>query len=101
MWHWMCGSDMKNDPDEASGGKPCAELELLTPKEAARFLKLSDSFLAKARMRGDGPRYRKLSRAVRYTTADLLLWLKACAKTSTAEGQHERIASTHRNEEEW
>jgi predicted DNA-binding transcriptional regulator AlpA len=57
----------------------------LTPKEAARFLRLSESFLAKARMRGDGPRYRKLSRAVRYSMWDLLAWLKACAKTSTAE----------------
>jgi hypothetical protein len=46
---------------------------------------LSESFLAKARMRGDGPRYRKLSRSVRYLRADLLVWLKACAKTSTAE----------------
>ena len=58
---------------------------LLTPKEAARFLRLSESFLAKARMRGDGPRYRKLSRAVRYSMSDMLAWLKACAKTSTAE----------------
>ena len=58
---------------------------LLTPKEAASFLKLSESFLAKARMRGDGPRYRKLSRAVRYLKSDLLNWLKACAKTSTSE----------------
>ena len=58
---------------------------LLTPKEAAKFLRLSESFLAKARMRGDGPRYRKLSRAVRYSMSDLLAWLKACAKTSTAE----------------
>jgi hypothetical protein len=48
----MCGSDMKNDPDDGSGGKPLAraELELLTPKEAAAFLRVSDSFLAKARM---------------------------------------------------
>jgi len=58
---------------------------LLTPKEAAKFLRLSESFLAKARMRGDGPRYRKLSRAVRYSMSDLVAWLKACAKTSTAE----------------
>ena len=61
------------------------EMELLTPKEAAQFLRVSESFLAKARMRGDGPRYRKLSRAVRYSISDLLGWLKACAKTSTAE----------------
>jgi predicted DNA-binding transcriptional regulator AlpA len=58
---------------------------LLTPKEAAKFLRVSESFLAKARMRGDGPRYRKLSRAVRYSMSDLLAWLKTCAKTSTAE----------------
>jgi len=61
------------------------ETELLTPREAAGFLRLSESFLAKARMRGDGPRYRKLSRAVRYSKSDLEAWLKACAKTSTAE----------------
>ena len=69
------------------GHKPqqAYESELLTPKEAAAFLKMSESFLAKARMRGDGPRYRKLSRAVRYTRADLVLWLKASAKTSTSE----------------
>ena len=60
--------------------------ELLTPKEAASFLKVSQSFLAKKRMHGDGPRYRKLSRAVRYLKSDLLDWLKVCAKTSTAEG---------------
>ena len=66
-----------------SGGKQ-AEI-LLTPKEAAKFLRLSESFLAKARMRGDGPRYRKLSRSVRYSMSDLVAWLKACAKTSTAE----------------
>ena len=103
---------MKNDPDNGSGWKPIArvDLELLTPKEAAVFLRVSASFLAKARMRGDGPRYRKLSRSVRYSKADLLLWLKACAKTSTAEGQDDRRhqgaskeqnASINRNEEEW
>ena len=78
---------MNNNPSNGSGAKQSthADLELLTPKEAAGFLRLSESFLAKARMRGDGPRYRKLSRSVRYLRADLLLWLKACAKTSTAE----------------
>jgi hypothetical protein len=30
---------------------------LLTPKEAAKLLKVSLSWLAKARMRGDGPPY--------------------------------------------
>lgn len=69
--------------------KACADSELLTPQEAAGFLRLSVSFLAKARMRGDGPRYRKLSRAVRYVKSDLSDWLKACAKTSTSESPFE------------
>jgi hypothetical protein len=64
---------------------PILETDLLTPKEAAALLKLSESFLAKARMRGDGPRFRKLSRSVRYARTDLSLWVKACAKTSTTE----------------
>lgn len=77
--------------DAKNGMSPAlAESELLTPKEAAAFLKLSESFLAKARMRGDGPRYRKLSRSVRYTRADLSLWVKACAKTSTTEWGRDR-----------
>jgi Helix-turn-helix domain len=78
---------MKNNSGNGSGVEQSMppDLELLTPKEAAGFLRLSESFLAKARMRGDGPRYRKLSRSVRYLKADLLLWLKACGKTSTAE----------------
>jgi hypothetical protein len=58
---------------------------MLTTKEAAEFLRVSISFLMKARLRGDGPRYRKLGRAVRYTETDLLSYLKASARTSTAE----------------
>jgi predicted DNA-binding transcriptional regulator AlpA len=76
---------MKDDLGKAHRPQSGHESELLTPKEAAAFIKMSESFLAKARMRGDGPRYRKLSRSVRYDKADLLLWLKASAKTSTAE----------------
>ena len=39
---------------------------LLTPREAAEFLRVSASWLAKARMRGDGPPFSKIGRAVRY-----------------------------------
>jgi predicted DNA-binding transcriptional regulator AlpA len=78
--------------NSGNGAKPMAgsDSELLTPKEAAGFLRMSGSFLAKGRMRGDGPRYRKLSRAVRYSKSDLLVWLKACTKTSTSEGHLDR-----------
>ena len=39
---------------------------LLTPKEAAQFLRVSESWLAKARMRGDGPPFMLFGRSVRY-----------------------------------
>ena len=89
---------MTNSSSNGGGAKQSAppDLELLTPKEAAGFLRLSESFLAKARMRGDGPRYRKLSRSVRYSRADLMLWLKACAKTSTAEWDEDDLARNSR-----
>lgn len=48
---------------------------LLTAKEAAKLLKLSLSWLAKARKRGDGPPYIKLGRPIRYSKAALLAWL--------------------------
>jgi hypothetical protein len=58
---------------------------LLNTVDAARRLGVSPSFLAKARMEGKGPRYRKLGRAVRYAPVDLDHWLLACSRTSTAE----------------
>jgi hypothetical protein len=50
---------------------------LLTPMEAANFLKLSLSWLAKARMRGEGPPYIKFSKSIRYSEVALLEWLKS------------------------
>jgi excisionase family DNA binding protein len=50
---------------------------LLTAHEAAALLSVSASYLAKARMRGEGPRYVKIGRAVRYRTADLDGWIAA------------------------
>jgi predicted DNA-binding transcriptional regulator AlpA len=58
---------------------------LLDTDSAAVRLGVSPSFLAKARMHGTGPRYRKLGRSVRYAQADLDHWLLACSRTSTAE----------------
>jgi predicted DNA-binding transcriptional regulator AlpA len=58
---------------------------ILDTAAAAERLGVSPSFLAKARMQGTGPRYRKLGRAVRYAQADLDHWLMACSRTSTAE----------------
>ena len=58
---------------------------LLTPKEAARLLKLSLSWLAKARMRGDGPPFVKIGNAIRYAETALIQWLKSRQRLSTSE----------------
>jgi predicted DNA-binding transcriptional regulator AlpA len=58
---------------------------LLTPKETAARLKLSTSWLAKARMRGDGPPYIRIGRSIRYTEAALLQWMKSRQRLSTNE----------------
>jgi predicted DNA-binding transcriptional regulator AlpA len=60
-------------------------MTLLTASEAARLLKLSVSWLAKARMRGDGPAYIKVGRSIRYTEIALQQWLKARQHLSTSE----------------
>jgi len=62
---------------------------LLTPKEAAEVLRVSLSWLAKARMRGDGPPdgppYVKVGRSIRYREADLLKWTKSRQRWSTCQ----------------
>ncbi len=58
---------------------------LVTPKEASQFLCVSLSWLAKARMRGDGPPYIKLGRSVRYTETGILQWMMSCRRLSTSE----------------
>jgi predicted DNA-binding transcriptional regulator AlpA len=66
--------------------KPAAPMiVLLTPKEAARLLKVSLSWLAKARMRGDGPPYIRIGRSIRYTEAALIQWMKSRQRLSTSE----------------
>jgi predicted DNA-binding transcriptional regulator AlpA len=47
---------------------------LLKTEEAAEILSLSKSTLDKLRCRGDGPRYTKYRRSVRYRYEDLLIW---------------------------
>ena len=54
-------------------------------KDAANLLRLSPSWLAKARMRGDGPPYVKLGRSVRYGEGALVQWMKSRARLSTSE----------------
>jgi predicted DNA-binding transcriptional regulator AlpA len=73
--------------NNATDKKPSGPtIVLLTPKEAAKLLRLSVSWLAKARMRGDGPPYIKPGeRVIRYTEAALIQWMKSRQRLSTSE----------------
>jgi hypothetical protein len=54
---------------------------LLTPKDAAKLLKVSVSWLAKARMRGDGPPYGEVIAGAKRNgdnAADALSFSRTC-----------------------
>jgi predicted DNA-binding transcriptional regulator AlpA len=58
---------------------------LLTPREATQCLRVSASWLAKARMRGDGPPYVKVGRNIRYTQTGITQWIESRQRLSTSE----------------
>jgi len=58
---------------------------LRTPKEAADYLKCSLSWLAKARMRGDGPPYMQFGRMIRYSDTGLAQYARSRQRMSTSE----------------
>ena len=61
------------------------QIELLTTRQAAERLGLSPRTLERYRVTGEGPRFRKIGRWVRYTPEDLVQWLESCARTSTSD----------------
>lgn len=61
---------------------------LLTPKDAAAFLQLSEKTLEKWRSKGTGPKFRRMGhRTVRYLQDDLVSWPGMTSPTSTQEAQ--------------
>lgn len=66
----------------------------LKPTEAAEFLRTSTSTLAKRRLNGDGPKYCRIGRAIRYLKSDLDEYMARSRVRSTSEyvnggGRHE------------
>jgi predicted site-specific integrase-resolvase len=49
--------------------------ELLTPKEAAAFLKVSPRSMERWRNKGTGPKFSRLNGRVRYSMSDVQAWL--------------------------
>jgi predicted DNA-binding transcriptional regulator AlpA len=73
--------DPRFESDQELNGRE----RLLTARDAADRLRLSLSWLAKARMRGDGPPYVKLGRSVRYGESALAKWTHSRTRLSTSE----------------
>jgi len=67
------GRPLPTDPDA-----------LLYPVEAAYLMALSDRTLEGLRVRGGGPVYVRLNRAVRYRRADVVAWINARCFASTS-----------------
>lgn len=56
-----------------------------TAKQVADQLGMTEGHFAKLRVKGDGPRFIKIGRAVRYDPADVKAWLDARRVGSTSE----------------
>ena len=61
------------------------DCRLFKPIEAAHFLGLSQSWLAKLRLTGDGPQYMKVGRQIRYSRADLMSWAEKSLRQNTSQ----------------
>jgi len=55
------------------------------PREAADYLRSSESTLAKKRLNGDGPPFVRIGRAIRYRRSDLDAWMARSVRRSTSE----------------
>ena len=51
--------------------------EYLNPRDAARLTSFSPKALERMRQRGEGPRYSKVGKSIRYALADLRAWMEA------------------------
>ena len=74
---------MQDDQSRASDAKKGSPF--LTTREAAHYLSLSYRTLEKMRLTGNGPRFRKHGRYVRYHIADLDIWSEGRRKNSTSD----------------
>ena len=71
---------------ETKGGKRMStQTVLLTTNQAAAVLGLSPRTLERYRVTGEGPRFKKIGRWVRYVPSDLDEWLDGCTRESTSD----------------
>ena len=58
---------------------------LFDEKILAQALGKSEKWCQQARLRGSGPKYKKLDGSVRYTRGDTLIWIEESTRQSTSE----------------
>jgi predicted DNA-binding transcriptional regulator AlpA len=74
-----------NDERDTQMANTLPSDSLLHPKEVAKLLGVSDSWLAKSRLTGMGPAFVKIGRAVRYRLLAVQDYIKARTRSSTSE----------------
>jgi hypothetical protein len=68
-------------------GAQTRSVDLLTPAETARRLRVTVNLLAKWRCAGGGPRYVKFGRNVRYTAEGVGEWIELQMRTNTSQAR--------------
>ena len=60
---------------------------LLTQKDLAAYIGKSTAWCERARWAGEGPRYIKLGRNVRYRADDVVAWIEGCSRETSDSGE--------------
>lgn len=63
---------------------------LMNQQQLAEYIGKSTAWCERARWAGEGPRFIKLGRHVRYRADDVLAWIEESARTSTSEHREGR-----------
>jgi len=87
IWYYskVAGHTCWHDIVHAAGNATMPDKRYLSSTETARHLRLSNSWLAKSRLTGDGPPYIKAGRSVLYDLEDLEEWMNTRKRRSTSD----------------
>ena len=84
-WVFLKRMERMNLLEQRSHISPARTEAWFTRKEAASYLRLGESTLAKLFVSGDGPQAVKIGRSVRYSSIDLDNWMTARRRRSTSD----------------
>jgi len=76
---------MPSQQNERSQDNTSSANALWLPEKAASYLRLSEGWMAKLRMNGDGPKFVRMSRRVFYRRCDLDDWISKRITSSTSQ----------------